>query len=145
MTRLVLVLLLVAAPFAAKASCTISATGVAYGGYDVLSSSPVDSTGSITYDCQAGSANVTITLSKGNATTYARELVSGAATLGHNLYLDAAHTQVWGDGTEATEYHIDADPPDGTPVSVTIYGRVPARQDVPAGAYADSVVATVNF
>jgi spore coat protein U-like protein len=30
-------------------------------------------------------------------------------------------------------------------VTVTIYGRIPARQDVSAGSYTDTVVATINF
>jgi spore coat protein U-like protein len=30
-------------------------------------------------------------------------------------------------------------------VVVPIFGRVPARQSVPAGAYTDSVTVTINF
>jgi spore coat protein U-like protein len=30
-------------------------------------------------------------------------------------------------------------------VDATVYGRIPALQDVSAGAYTDTVVVTVNF
>jgi spore coat protein U-like protein len=35
--------------------------------------------------------------------------------------------------------------PSKTARNFTVYGRVPSNQDVAAGSYSDTVVATVNF
>jgi spore coat protein U-like protein len=64
--------------------------------------------------------------------------------LQYNLYLDAARTAIWGDGTGGTQSYTTASPPSGTQV-VTIYGRIVAGQDVAAGGFADTVTAIVNF
>ena len=48
---------------------------------------------------------------------------------------------VWG-GTAASDVpHTGT----GTETSLTVYGRIPAGQNVPAGSYSDTVVATVTF
>ena len=36
-------------------------------------------------------------------------------------------------------------PPAATNQTITIYGRIPARQDVPRGTYSDSLVVTILF
>jgi spore coat protein U-like protein len=36
-------------------------------------------------------------------------------------------------------------PSSNAPVTYTVYGRVAAGANVPAGSYSDTVVATVNF
>jgi spore coat protein U-like protein len=68
-----------------------------------------------------------------------------ANSLGYNLYLDAARILVWGDGTGGTSRHGPVAPQLGVPNTLTIYGRIPARQTSPVGAYTDTVTATINF
>ncbi len=68
-----------------------------------------------------------------------------AEGLNYNLYLDAARTTIWGDGTGGTQVYSNANPPNNTNVTVTIYGRIPASQDVSAGSYTNTVTATINF
>ena len=130
----------------AAPSCTISATAVAFGNYNVYSVTNVDSTGTITYRCNAAAANISITLSKGASSTFSpRTLRKGAEALNFNLYRNAARTQIWGDGTGGTSVLSVANPPNNQSVNVTVFGRIPALQDVSAGSYSDTVVATVNF
>ena len=69
----------------------------------------------------------------------------GADALRYNLCLDAACAEVWGDGTAGTGRYVRSFPPDATVVQVTVYGQIPAGQDVAAGSYTDSVIATINF
>ncbi len=64
--------------------------------------------------------------------------------LNYNLYLDAARTSIWGDGTGGTALFTVAIP-SGKAVNVTIFGRIPAGQDVAAGSYSDSIVVTIQF
>lgn len=64
--------------------------------------------------------------------------------LGYNLYSDSAGTQIWGDGSGGSQAQASANPPNST-VTLAIYGRIPAGQDVSAGLYPDNVVAEINF
>jgi len=128
----------------AAADCTISTTNVNFGSYNVFAVPPVDSTGSVTYRC-TNHPNVTIVLSKGSSTTFSpRTLKNGSNALNYNLYLDAARITVWGDGTSSTSVYSSASVSNGN-IVVTVYGRIPAAQDVSAGAYSDSLTATINF
>ena len=130
----------------AMAACTISTTPVNFGAYDVFSSVATDSTGTVTYNCGRGDRNITIALDRGGAPTFnPRRMLKVAEALNYNLYRDAARTTIWGDGTGGTQSYFDSNPPNNTNVTVTIYGRVPAGQDVSVGLYTNSVAATINF
>lgn len=127
-------------------SCTISVTSVAFGTYNVFTTTAVDSTGTITYQCNSKATNISISLSDGSSTTYSpRTLRKGSEILQYNLYSDAARTTVWGDGTDGTSVYTIANPSNNSNVTVTVYGRIPAQQDVSAGSYTDTVSAVINF
>ena len=129
-----------------EAACTLSATGVAFGNYNVFTGAAVDSTGSVTYNCDNTTHDIVVTLSTGSSGTYTgRTLRSGANQLTYNLYTDAARTLVWGDGTGGTDMYSKHNPQNNRDVSITIYGRIAAGQDAAVGTYTDSVTATVNF
>ena len=142
-------LLLGAVSARALGSCSFSVVAeVSFGNYDALNTNPLDQTGSITFNCSLlALQTLTVDLSKGHSTTYASRQMqkSGGGTLSYNLYLDAARTQVWGDATGGTVHFGPYLPLLGQDHTVTIYGRVPARQASPTGAYTDTVVATINF
>jgi len=124
-----------------------SITGVNFGSYDVLSASPRTATGTITYSCTnvGTTALMVMNLSTGSSGTFAnRTLKSGANVLKYNLYSTAANTQVWGDGT-GTTYQFSVDPADKNAHSLTVYGTIPAAQDVGVGNYTDTITVTMNF
>lgn len=123
-------------------SCTISTTPVSFGSYNVFNTVATASTGSVTYWCSFA-WTVSIYLGKGTAGSNSpRQMASGANRLNYNLYLDAAHTRVWGD--PAPNSHT-ANFVWRSGETVTVYGLIPALQDVATGSYSDSVTATVNF
>ena len=129
----------------AMAACTISTTPVSFGTYNVFSSTPLDSTGSVTFNCD-NRANITITLNNGGATTFnPRRMLKGSEALNYNLYRDAARTSIWGDGTGGTQVYSDPRTPRNQNVTLTVYGRIPAGQDVSVGTYTNTVTATINF
>jgi spore coat protein U-like protein len=139
-------MLVVATATRLEAACTVSATGVSFGTYDVFASAPTDSTGSITYDCAPSDKNLQITLSTGNSGTFAqRGLRNGADQLAYNLFRDAALTSVWGDGTGGSGVFFKQNPHPVKPIVLPVYGRIPAMQDVGTGSYVDSVIVTANF
>jgi spore coat protein U-like protein len=133
---------LLAAPTIGRAQwCTLSATSLAFGLYDPLSSSPLDGTGSVSYHCHGGVRGVA-TLSTGSSGRFGqRTMRHGADTLVYNVYLDAARTQIWGGlgggGTPAVIQPGNR--------SIDCYGRVFPRQDVPPGTYTDTLVVTFFF
>jgi spore coat protein U-like protein len=130
----------------AEAACTLSATSVAFGSYDVFATTPRDSTGTVTYRCGPSYHHITVTISRGSSTTFTpRTLVNGTGRLQYNLFRDAALATVWGDGTGGTDTYFIVNPPNAQDVVLTVYARVPAEQDVPAGAYADAVVVTLEY
>jgi spore coat protein U-like protein len=129
----------------AEAACTLSATAVAFGTYDVFQAGPDDSTGTITYRCGIGDRNIRIAISAGTSGTFAnRTLKTGSEDLLYNLYL-GGFTQVWGDGSGGTTTYFENNPPNNKDVVLTVYGRIAAGQDVGVGSYTDTVVVTLEY
>ena len=133
-------------------SCTISASGVAFGTYTPATPATLTGTGTINLTCTVTTkkSTVTIDLSTGSSGSYAtRTLRSGTDVLNYNLYLDAADTQVWGDGTggslEDTVPIIAHGNGSQASATFTIYGAVAALQDPAPGSYTDTITVTVNF
>ena len=129
---------------AAAATCTVSTTTVNFGTYDVFSAAPTDSTGAVTYNCSLATT-IRISLSKGSGSFTRRTLVGSADSLDYNLFLNAARTTVWGNGTGQTQTYSANLPPNNQNVVVTIYGRIDASQDVRAGSYTDTITITIDY
>ncbi len=139
-------LLSASSAWAQAASCTISVSSIAFGNYNVFTATDDDSTGTITYRCNATAFNISISLSDGSSSTFSpRTLRNGTEVLQYNLYRNAARTTIWGDGTGGTSVYTSANPANNTNINVTIYARIPAQQDVSAGSYTDTVSAVINF
>ena len=151
MRRLFSLLLAAALPTPAFAiSCSfVSVSGASFGAYDVFSVGALDTTGSITIVCTSvvPTDNITLDLSQGGASSFSPRVLSraGGGSLDYNLYTDAARTTVFGDGSSGTGHYGPANPPDNSNVTITVYARVPAQQDVVAGTYSDTIVATINY
>jgi spore coat protein U-like protein len=137
----------------AAASCTVTATPVAFGVYDPLLSTPRTATGRVTLRCTAtGSAErvrSTIALSTGGSGSYAlRSLFSGPERLNYNLFLNSAFTNIWGDGTAGSRVgtaNLNVPAGQARTANRTIYGRIPALQSPAAGAFGDTIVVTVTY
>lgn len=143
---LVAVISILACAGRADAACTISTTPINFGPYNVFTTSATAANGTITYRCSNNDHNITIAISTGSSGAFSnRTLKKSTENLTYNLYLDAAFSSIWGDGSGGTAtYHL-GNPPNGLDVNLTVYGRVPALQDVSAGSYTDTVVATIIF
>jgi len=147
---LVCLLCLIPALAHAAVSCTVTATGVAFGTYDPASAANGSSAGTITVFCSgASSASYTITLSTGAGGTFApRAMPSGANNLKYNLYTSAADTQVWGDGSGNSisfSGSMSSIGQSGQSQSYTVYGLLPQSQFAAPGAYMDTITVTLNY
>jgi spore coat protein U-like protein len=129
--------------------CIIETRPVAFGAYDVLSYFALSAQGQVVYTCTSGITgaprNIRIELSTGGAGTYRRRMASGVEHLDYNLYLDASHHSIWGNGANGTDYYFASFPPANTPIVVPIYAQLPARQDVKVGFYSDALYARILF
>lgn len=130
-------------------SCLITGGTLAFGVYDTITGSAIDSSTTISVECTAG-AVTTITLGQGaNADTGSTDAAplrrlsdGGINRLSYSLFTDAGRTAVWGNTAGTGKGYTAAN---ANPANQTVYGRLTANQDVPAGAYTDSVVATITF
>jgi spore coat protein U-like protein len=130
-----------------RAACQVSnVSALAFGSYNVLSPTDKTITGSFNVrNCSGGARTYTATFSAGNGTLAARALRSGVNTLGYNIYKDAAYTQILGSGSGGTATIANTNSGSGTGPTHTLYGLIPAGQDVPAGSYTDTLTITITF
>ena len=138
--------LLIHAP--AQAACTVTTVSVAFGAYDPTTGTADDSVGSATAQCKRNDPAPNIALSTGGSGTYSpRRMTGGVWTLNYNLYTNVARTIVFGDGTggTATVNPPGVNVPGNTDYTATIYGRIPALQNVGAGGYTDTITVTVTW
>ena len=141
---------------AAAVSCNVSAPGVAFGGYDPFSTTALLGSGTITFTCSLDPSehptdiNYAISLSTGQSNSYVQRQMQGPSdTLGYNLYTSATLGTVWGNGsggssTVSGSFKLTPGQPTKSAQN-TVYGRIPAQQDVGVGAYSDSITVTVTF
>ena len=128
-------------------NCTISTTALAFGSYDPVAanaSTDLDGTGAVAVACTKGTT-ATVGLGLGsNASGSTRRMSDGAGNfLTYELYQDSGHVTVWGNAGAGLLSPAAA--PSKAARNFTVYGQVVSNQDVTAGSYSDTVVATVNF
>jgi spore coat protein U-like protein len=135
-------------------NCAINTTAaVAFGNYDpAVANNPagadVAATGTLTLTCTNG-ATTTVALGQGgnagsgstDAAPARRMVFGGSNFLAYSLYQDGADTIVWGNTLGTSVSYTGS----GGADVVNVYGKVAKGQNIPAGAYADTVLATVNF
>jgi spore coat protein U-like protein len=131
--------LMLAVP-ALRADCTVSAQSVVFGSYDVFSAQPLDGAGNVSVNCSP-SASYTVSLSTGGGSYSQRQMSGSNDVLNYNLYTNASHSIVWGDGSGGTGTVGGS----GESANHTVYGRVPAGQNRKAGNYGDTIIVTVTF
>jgi spore coat protein U-like protein len=124
-------------------ACTIGAGTLAFGGYDPVGSNaaaPLDAQGTFQVACTRDTTYA-VGLGVGSfAAGATRRMANGAERLAYELYSDPGRTAAWsGTGT------LSGTAPSISPITLTVYGRIPAGQAVASGAYADTVVSTINF
>lgn len=143
--------LLLSAGSAQAQTCTTSATTTNFGGYNPTDLLALDGSGNVQVSCTGLISllvSYTIQLSSGASGSFAtRTLSNGTHALGYNLYTNVARITVWGDGSGSTftvtDGYLIAIAP--TVRNYPVYGRIAAGQNVPPGAYSDTITVTVNY
>ncbi|MBI3609877.1 MAG: spore coat protein U domain-containing protein [Nitrospirae bacterium] len=133
-------------PTQAEAACTLTTTAVNFGNYNVFSPLALNSTGSVTVSCSAGSSqNMTISIGPSpNSGGFIPRKMKHATLpdmLSYNVYINAAGTSVWGNGTGGTST-VFLNRVRRRPQTVTVYGIIPPLQNVTIGSYSDLLTVT---
>ena len=133
-----------------SANCTISATDLNFGAYDPVvanKTTPLDVNTTVTVLCTKGSTGVTVGLDLGtHSAAGSRFMSNGTDSLHYELYSDSAGGTVWSNaGAGLVAWPVFGPIGAGAGTPHTVFGRIPAGQDVSIGSYADVVTATVNF
>ena len=139
----------------AQNTCYVSATNMNFGTYDIFTTAPLTSTMTFTVNCgkgyrgngYLGTGYVFITFSTGSSGTYTnRTMSNGTDKLDYNLYASTAYTTVVGNGSNnTTYYYAGCGSCKGFSGTATVYGRLPAQQNVSTGTYTDVVTVTMLF
>lgn len=132
-------------------NCRVDTFDLAFGDYDPVvanDTTDLDQNTTVNVYCTKGATFLSLTLSAGlnfDALSGSRQMAFGAERLAYNIYLDSPGGTVWDTTNDVSPTLASTgknNPIDG---GYTAYGRVFAGQDVAAGDYYDTVVATVNF
>ena len=129
-------------------TCTINAGSLSFGSYDPVAGTQVDGSATVSVACTKG-ASAQITLGQGThaagGSTDAvpnRRMADGSNNLQYSLFSDASRSVTWANTAGTSVGYASTT---SAASSLTVYGRIAAGQDVPAGSYTDTVVATVSF
>src|SRR5436190_21487916 len=127
-----------------NAVCDISASDLSFGTYSAQTATPLQGPTLLRATCTPATtynSGLNEGVSPG-ATVTARKMVSGANVLNYQLHSDSARSTNWGNTTGT-----DTVTGTGTGVAVnhTVYGQVPAAQNIPAGIYADTITVRIYY
>jgi spore coat protein U-like protein len=157
---LAMLLALCVSHHAGAQSCTASTSGLAFGPYrpltlaGKLNSTAVTSDASVVVNCAGvvGGGNYTVTLGpsvNGPGDRISVRYMAGSAggdDMAFNVYLDPAHTIIWGDGMTAGSPLGGSVPPGDSTRTHNVYGRIPGGQNkLRAGAYSTWLTMTMTF
>lgn len=134
------------ASFGAQAqACNISASApMLFGTYNSLSFSDQLAQTSVSARC-IGFGNIRVLLGAGLAgTVNDRRMQRNGVDLPYGLYINPARTTLWGNGTGGTSV-VTRFVFLFSEFTLPIYGRIPARQNIPVGFYTDSVTVQFEF
>ena len=131
-------------------TCAIETRPLSFGNFDPEADTNVDAVAQVIYTCNNQANKIRIEMTTGGAGTFSPRHMSagtGLDFLDYNIYLDATRQTVWGQGLFGTDVYYENNPPNGTPVIVPAFGRIPARQtpSPPPGQYVDLLTVRVLF
>jgi spore coat protein U-like protein len=125
--------------------CSITTAPLKFGAYNPIGANktaPLVAEGIVLVQCTKG-MRVTVALGPGghaSGRNRAMTLSDGSEELAYQLFQDSQRSVPW---TETSPVVVGSA---GLKVmSLAVYGRIPAGQDVAAGTYKDSVVVTVSY
>lgn len=128
-------------------NCQLTVPALSFGSYDPLianATAPADAAAVVRVSCTRNtSASFSFDFGL-HAVNDAGRMMAGAGgdRLHYEIYRDSSRSLVWGQGSEALRLISKAA---SVPQEFTVFGRIPAQQEVEPGAYNDVLTAAVDF
>jgi spore coat protein U-like protein len=123
--------------------CEVTSGALSFGSARTSTAQVADATATLTIVCNSP-GNVPITLNLGDNAVGSQRRVknnsNSAYTLNYDIYSDAARTQAIGNNQGPTVFANT-----NVPLTVTLYGRMPAQTTPSIGTYTDNLQITVNY
>lgn len=126
---------------AAFASCQVDTKPVAFGIVDITRNT--DGTGEIVLNCST-TTNVEVALDSGSEPGQRTMTGAKGGRLKYELYTDASRATAWGDGS-GNSGTVAASNVGEEARRLTIYGRVPQQDPVPADTYTYPLTVVLSF
>jgi len=124
-----------------NANCLVTANNLTFSTpYDGVTDN--DSTTTVDVKCTKNTA-YTVQANAGattGSTLLARLMNFSTDYMQYNLYTDLGHTTIWGDTTDGTVVFSGTGAGMGTTQSYTVYGRIPAGQNLMPGTYTETAI-----
>ncbi len=142
-------------PALAATSCNGGSVQLAFGSLPSHDAQPRDTSAVLNVSCarDGGPRKIVISVGIGPSTHSGSindrrmRLDGGGDSLAYNIYRDMSMTSVWGQtaGVDTVEQELAVPNKGSATAQFVLFGRIPPRQDVLAGRYADSLLLRVNF
>ena len=128
-------------------NCRLVVPPLSFGSYDPLAAhaaQPADASADFTVSCTRNtSASISFNFGLHSTTGNGRGMNGpGTEVLQYQIYRDAARSQIWSQGSDSFRLVTNGV---SSPNQLTVFGRIPPRQEVEPGAYTDVLTATVDF
>ena len=137
-------LVLIGSPSRA-AECSVGEGSLAFGSLlGFASTATLNSSGAFSITCTT-SAPFTLALDKGLGQSISSRFMTlsgGSATIRYQIYQDAAHSTIFGDGTTGS---ARGGVGTGTAQLIDLFGQIPSQNISAVGSYSDSISVTTVF
>ena len=127
------------------ANCIVTTTDVNFGNYDPVgtnATAPLDADGSVTLACTRGTVALVGMNYGSNASGVIRRMANGTSFLTYDLYLNSQRSIRW---VSPLIFFPGNQASSTAPRTLPVHGRIPQGQDVPVGAFADTVLVVATF
>jgi spore coat protein U-like protein len=137
-------LVLIGSPSRA-AVCTVGEGSIAFGSLlGFASTATLNTSGALSITCTTN-VPFTLALDRGLGQSISSRLMTlsgGSATIRYQIFQDAAHSTIFGDGTNgSTRGGVGT----GTAQLIDLFGQIPSQNISAVGAYSDSISVTTVF
>ncbi len=124
--------------------CSVSTTSLSFGRYNATSN--VSAQGKVQFTCTLAQP-ISIQLDRGGGPAGTmRGMRNATHVLSYQIYLDPANTIVFGDGTNGSQFYMNAAPPPNSPTVIGLFGFLPGGQTgLPAGTYRDNITVKIIY
>jgi spore coat protein U-like protein len=125
-----------------QAACSIAGATLDFGSYASGQAADLNGYTQLSYsNCPVGQIRFELDGGRAGSTTARKLSNASGSLLAYGIFRDSARSQNFGQGSDSRILTLTT----AGSGNVSVYGRIPGGQVVPAGTYTDTVVVTLTF